>query len=140
MQHIRFIPESELEQIIPLLLLINPDSTATTMHERLQHMKQYNYRCLGVYNDDKLIAICGLWHLYKHYSGKHLEPDNVVVLPEYRGKGIGAQMMQWIYTYAKAEGCMTIELNVYVENEDAHRFWKKEGFRHLGHHYQKKLE
>jgi GNAT superfamily N-acetyltransferase len=140
MQHIRLIPAEELEQIIPLLELVNPGLPSSELLKRLENMKQYNYHCVGIYEDARLIGICGLWLLYKHYIGKHMEPDNVVILPEYRNKGIGEILMQWIYTYAKAEGCRALELNAYVENEAAHRFWKKEGFVHIGHHYQKILE
>ena len=140
MYTIRLIAQTELEQILPLLELINPDLSKTEVNHRLQQMKQYNYKCVGIYEGNKLIGISGLWLLYKHYIGKHIEPDNVVILPEYRGKKIGEQLMEWIYKYAKEQGCNTVELNAYVENEGAHKFWKNQGFKIVGHHFQKKLE
>lgn len=136
---IRLIPEDELEQILPLLQSINTEVPLSELENRLQNMKQYGYQCLGVYYDNKLIGISGLWLLYKHYIGKHIEPDNVVILPEYRNKGIGEQLMTWIYNYAKEQNCTTVELNAYVENEGAHKFWKNQGFKIVGYHFQKKL-
>ncbi|EQD69526.1 GCN5-related N-acetyltransferase, partial [mine drainage metagenome] len=37
------------------------------------------YQCAGLYDDGRLIGICGLWILTKYYVGKHIEPDNVVI-------------------------------------------------------------
>ena len=108
--------------------------------QRLEVMMQNNYQCLGVYDKEKLIGICGLWTLTKFYNGKHLEPDNVVILPEYRGKGIGELMMAWIDTYAKENNYETIELNAYIENTKGVEFWKKTGYYIRGHHFQKKVQ
>ncbi|MHB1641607.1 MAG: GNAT family N-acetyltransferase [Acidithiobacillus sp.] len=31
--------------------------------------------------------------------------DNVIVDPQYRGAGIGQQIMDWVESYAHREGC-----------------------------------
>jgi len=78
-----------------------------------------------------------LWTLVKLYNGKHLEPDNVIIHPDYRNKGIGELMMAWIDNYAKEQNCEVIELNCYVENLKGIEFWKKTGLYIRGHHFQK---
>ena len=103
-------------------------------------MMQNNYQCLGVYDGEKLIGISGLWTLTKLYNGKHLEPDNVVISPEYRNKGIGELMMAWIDAYAKENNYETIELNAYIENTKGVEFWKKIGYHIRGHHFQKEIK
>lgn len=133
---IRFIPRQEIKSIIPLVQLLNGIDEATLL-ERLDVMVQNNYHCIGVYKDETLIGICGLWILTKFYIGKHLEPDNVVIHPDYRNKGIGELMMKWVENYAKEQGCDAIELNAYVENTKGSEFWKKAGFNIRGHHFQK---
>jgi GNAT superfamily N-acetyltransferase len=89
---------------------------------------------------DQLIGMSGLWLLNKYYVGKHIEPDNVMVLPEYRGNGIGEQLLEWITAYGKAQGCIASELNCYVNNSEGLKFWLNNGYKVLGFHCQKKFE
>ena len=71
--------------------------------------------------------------------GKHIELDNIIILPEYQNKNIGTKLMAWIELYAKENNCVASELNCYVGNEEAHRFWKKEKYELIALHFQKKL-
>ena len=93
---------------------------------------------MAIFEDDQLVGICGVWELYKHYVGKHIELDNVVLLPEYRGKGIGEEMVAWIEAWAKEQGFVASELNCYVVNSAGMRFWLNQGYKILGFHCQKK--
>lgn len=136
---IRLIPKDELHTIIPLLRILNDAIDENTLQERLEDMKQRNYACAGVYDGARLIGICGLWILNKYYVGKHIEPDNVMILPQYRNKGVGEQMMQWVYEYGRSQGCIASELNCYVVNDKGIRFWLNQGYKIIGFHCQKKL-
>lgn len=148
MFEIKLIPKENIESILPLASLLNPDLGKKTLLYRLEIMMKMNYECLGVYDTsaslstgkDKLIGICGLWTLTKLYNGKHLEPDNVIIHPDYRNKGIGELMMAWIDKYAKEQNCEMIELNCYVENLKGAEFWKKTGYYIRGHHFQKLIK
>lgn len=138
MYQIRLIPREELDTIIPLLRILNDAIDERTLQERLEDMQQRNYVCAGVYDQDRLIGICGLWILNKYYVGKHIEPDNVMILPEYRNQGVGEQMMEWVYAYGREQGCVASELNCYVTNDKGIRFWLNQGYRIIGFHCQKK--
>lgn len=137
---IRIIDKTQLSDIVPFLQHLNPYADIQELEERVEHMALENYECVGCYLEGKLIAICGLWFLYKHYVGKHVEPDNVVLDPNYRNQGIGEYMMQWVYDYARSKGCVAAELNCYVQNSKGHKFWLNQGYRLLGLHYQKRLD
>ncbi|WP_276480906.1 GNAT family N-acetyltransferase [Paraflavitalea pollutisoli] len=139
MYQISLIPKDQLHTIIPLLRILNDAIDERTLQERLEDMQQRNYVCAGVYDQQRLIGICGLWILNKYYVGKHIEPDNVMILPEYRSKGVGEQMMEWVYEYGRSQGCIASELNCYVTNDKGIRFWLNQGYRIIGFHCQKKL-
>lgn len=136
---IRIIPSEDILTIIPLLQILNPQLTDELLASRLQEMVKQDYRCVGIFDDDKLIGCSGLWILTKYYVGRHIEPDNVVILPEYRGQGIGKKLMEWIYDYAIANDCEASELNCYISNAAGQKFWMNEGYKILGFHYQKKF-
>lgn len=139
MYQIRLIPKEQMHSIIPLLRILNDSIDEATLQERLQDMMQRNYECAGMYDNDKLIGICGLWILNKYYVGKHIEPDNVMLLPEYRNKGAGEAMMAWVYEYGRSQGCIASELNCYVVNDKGMKFWLNQGYKIIGFHCQKKL-
>jgi GNAT superfamily N-acetyltransferase len=137
---IKLIASEQIFSIIPLLQTLNPTISESVLQGRLNEMVDQGYQCAGVYSDDKLIGICGLWIITKYYVGKHIEPDNVLILEEYRSNGLGKQLMAWVYDYAKSHGCIASELNCYVTNEKGQHFWENEGYKKIGYHYQRPIE
>jgi len=134
---IELIPSDKILSIIPLLKVLNDQIDDRVLEYRLNEMVLQGYQCIGVYDETKLVAICGMWIITKYYVGKHIEPDNVVVLPEYRSKGLGKKIMAWIYEYGRSQGCIASELNCYIPNKSGQKFWESEGYTAIGYHYQK---
>ncbi len=139
MYQIEIIPKEHLDSILPLLEILNPKTSREILIQRLMDIKETNYQCVGVYEHSNLIAISGIWILNKFYAGKHIEPDNVIVHPDYRNKGIGELMINWIHEYAASNGCLTSELNSRVTNEAGNKFWKRMGYEIAGYHFIKSL-
>lgn len=135
---IRLLEASEIETIVPLLQLLDATLDPSTLSRRLSEMLAAGYQCAGIYDADQLIGIAGLWIRYKYYSGKHLEPDNVAIRPEYRGRGVGEQLMCWVDAYAQSLGCATATLNCYTTNHVATRFWLNQGYQIVSFHLLKK--
>ncbi len=140
MIHFEMIEDHDRYSIIPLLKLLNGTIPEATLKQRLDEMVTQGYKCIGIFDGETLIGVCGIWILTKYYVGRHIEPDNVIITPEYRGKNIGHELMIWIEEYAKANGCVAGELNCYVGNQRAHRFWEKEGYEVIALHFQKKYD
>lgn len=136
---IRLIDKEEIFSIIPFLSELNSEITNDVLESRLSEMVLQGYQCVVVYDSDELVAISGIWLLTKYYIGKHIEPDNVFVLPEYQGRGIGKLLINWIFEYAKSIGCVASELNCYTKNTAAQRFWKQQGYELVAYHFQKQL-
>lgn len=137
---IELIPDSEIFRVVPLLRVLNAHISETVLKERLTEMVMQRYKCAGLYLSNELIGICGIWILTKYYVGRHIEPDNVVILPEYRGKGFGKQLLAWVYEYGRSQGCIASELNCYLTNERGQVFWQQQGYKKIGYHYQKDLD
>jgi len=140
MINFKFIEAHSIHSIIPLLQILNNTVSDEVLKQRLDEMLAQGYKCIGIFDENTLIGICGIWILTKYYIGKHIEPDNVIISPEYQNQNVGHQLMEWIENYAKSIGCVASELNCYVGNKRAHRFWEKEGYEVIALHFQKKLE
>ncbi|NNE30948.1 MAG: GNAT family N-acetyltransferase [Winogradskyella sp.] len=136
----KIIPHERFSDIIPLAFELNAAKVSMdVLKSRFEEMKQQNYECAGIYADDKLIGISGLWYCTRHYVGKAVELDHVYILPQYRSKGLGKKFMDWIYKYVKKKGCNSMELNTYVNNYPSHKFYYNEGYEIWGYHFFKNI-
>ncbi|MDM5271783.1 GNAT family N-acetyltransferase [Sulfurovum sp. zt1-1] len=138
MINFKILEEKNIHSIIPFLKILNDSISDDVLKERLDEMISQGYQCIGIFDDDELIGISGIWIVTKYYIGRLIEPDNVIISPEYQNKNIGHMLMEWIDDYAKTNGCVASEVNCFVHNERAHRFWEKEGYRVIAKHFQKK--
>ena len=134
------ILKTEIPQILPLVqqLMGNQFSDEVLM-ERFSEMFEQNYECFGIYLDEKLVGVFGLWFMTRHYAGRSCEPDHIFIDENYRSLGIGKKLFQFIYNYAEERGCETSELNSYVSNYRSHKFYLNEGYEIKGYHFLKKL-
>jgi GNAT superfamily N-acetyltransferase len=135
-----FIPKEEILKIMPLMQELNAKTEQDVLKSRILDMVEQNYKCIGIYNENNLIGICGLWFLTRHYCGKTVEPDHVIIDKSYQGKGIGRKLFDWIFDYAKQNGLEASELNSYVENTRSHKFYYNLGYEIKGYHFVKHLE
>ena len=61
-------------------------------------------------------------------KSKCLEIENMGVIPEYRSKGIGTQLMQEGLKWAKSNRFQKAYVSSYFQNKGAIKFYKKNGF------------
>lgn len=134
------IDEEFIDSIIPLVQKLNNNQVSNhLLRKRFVEMFSQNYECAGLFNNDVLIGVCGLWFCTRHYSGKSVEVDHVFIDENYRGQRLGKQFFEWIYNYVKNKGYEAVELNAYVSNHGSHKFYLNEGFQILGYHFLKKI-
>lgn len=137
---IKLILKEELNTILPLLSELNTSISIEVLEKRLGEMITNGYECAGIYSDNNLVGICGIWTLYKSYVGKHIEPDNVYVKREFQSCGIGEKLVNWLIEFAKRRDCEAIELNCYQGNKRGRDFWSKNSFEELAIHYRLKID
>lgn len=75
----------------------------------------------------QIIGFVGVW---KIVDEGHI--TNIAVLPEYRGAGIGAMLLEQLLTYARAERIDALTLEVRVSNVGAQRLYERYGFKQAG--------
>ena len=122
-----------------LLQQLNPDVTENYLNEVLDDMLAHHYKMIGIWDGAHCVGVSGIWVATKIYSGKYLEMDNVVIDAAYRSKGVGKILTDYIIEYAIEQGCKTMMLDAYLENDKAHAFYERAGFVRKGYHFIKKL-
>lgn len=77
-------------------------------------------------DDDRIVAflVCSV-------KGANLHIHRIVVLPEYRGHGLGLEMMERVFAGCPAANLRSMTLKVHESNLDAQRFYERMGFRRV---------
>ena len=60
------------------------------------------------------------------------ELNNLSVLPDYRHNGIGAQLLQHAFEYAKLHDCTVMNIGIVEENQVLRKWYEGFGFVHTG--------
>jgi GNAT superfamily N-acetyltransferase len=61
--------------------------------------------------------------------------EDVAVLPEFQGRGVGKAMMEHARRECRAAGCYKLTLSSNLKREDAHRFYDALGFERHGYSF-----
>ncbi len=77
--------------------------------------------------DGVVAGYAGMWHVVTEG-----QITNVAVLPQYRGQGVGAALMEEMIAVAKEKEMIGITLEVKISNLTAQRLYARFGFRPEG--------
>ncbi len=64
---------------------------------------------------------------------------DIFVKEEYRGKGVGSKLLDWIEEQARANGCGALSLSVYSKNKLAEKFYEQKKFFVLSKGMKKRI-
>jgi len=117
-----------------------PDIFANVSDEDLKNDLIQNFDRLNtiVILDDKNIVGYLSYKIKKHHTGK-LDVDQLIILEQYRGKGLGKKLMDDAKRIAKENDCDRIELNCWLFNENALAMYEHIGFNRQRIIYEMKL-
>ena len=125
---------------IETIRFLYPNITLEKYKSFLLEMIPHNYIQIGVFEDNMCFGLTGCWSATKLWTGKYLEIDNFVVNPEYRSKGIGKLLTDYIEKKAIELNCSSIVLDAFTGNFGAHRFYYNQGYAPRGFHFVKILD
>ena len=101
---------------------------ATTQDRLYWHMDE-EHRPMYVFEEDGVL--CGYYSLLLQGNGE-CELNILAVLPEYRHKGIGRQLLVHSFNIAKELGCRIINIAIVEENRVLRKWYELNGAIHIG--------
>ena len=76
-------------------------------------------------------VLCGYYSLLIQ-ENRDCELNNLAVLPQYRHRGIGKQLLEHSYTTAKNLGCHIMNIGIVEENTVLRKWYEENGAIHIG--------
>ena len=65
--------------------------------------------------------------------------EDVRIVSDRRGRGLGAAMVRWAVEHCRERGCKVVQLTAHQEREDAQRFYERLGFAGVRRGYRMEL-
>ena len=101
----------------------------------LEEVKKHNGKCyIAVENDQAIGVIMGIVTEYDEYDyldytcPKSGDITELIVSKKARSKGVGQQLMNKMEEYFKSIDCEWIKIDVFAYNENAIKFYDKQGY------------
>ena len=134
----REITEQETAVAFAALSVLRP--MLTDMNRFVEQVNQLQrpqgYRLLGIFEEGKhsAVAVCGFRQATNLVNGVHIHIDDMVVIPNSRGRGHASSLLQEV---SREQGIshIYVESNIGSERTDARRFYFRHGFDIVGYHF-----
>jgi GNAT superfamily N-acetyltransferase len=132
--------DAEYAQVPAFVQLLEPQLDLPTIRRRMARMRQSGWVCIGAWNPaGELLAIAGVSTRTHFFSGTVDFVENVVVRPDWRGRGVGEALMRHLEDRARTQGRHKLTLDTYAVNQGARRFYERLGHDPRGIHYVRDL-
>lgn len=86
-----------------------------------------------------MTGVAGFRMMENLVNGRILYVDDLVTAEGDRSQGYGAALLHWLADYAKAQDCVSLQLDSGVQRSLAHRFYFRHGMTISGFHFQRSL-
>jgi GNAT superfamily N-acetyltransferase len=126
---------SDLDILLPLVREFHEfEDLSISEHQRENSLKTL-LECaelggiLLIYYSSKIVGYIALCFSYSiEFSGKDAFIDEFYIKPEFRGKGLGKQTLEFIKITAKERGIRALHLEVARTNTTAHKIYAQSNF------------
>ena len=139
---LRHATPDDADRISELLGQLGYPARAAAVRRRLERLAGSNADETWVAERDA--EIVGLVGLHLSESLEHDGPvgkiSEIVVEERFRGKGIGATLMEAAEREARRRGCVLLFLTTAERRGEAHRFYRRLGFEETGRRFAKALD
>ena len=121
--------DQEIRECFSVMEHLRPHLVLETFLEQVERMRlQHQYQLIYL-RDEYVVCVAGIRIGEWLHTGRYLEIEDLITLPQARSQSYGEQIFHWILDYAKQERCQQVRLVSGVAREAAHRFYLKQGMR-----------
>jgi GNAT superfamily N-acetyltransferase len=115
----------EFRDAHPVMEQLRPIDEETYLDLLSTMREEQGYRLYALREDGEIRALAGIEVGTTFYHGKHVWVHDLVVDEEYRGKGYGSTILQWVADWADERDCSRLELASGLWRDEAHAFYEQ---------------
>lgn len=132
--------DKDVVRCFPVLQELRPHLVRQTFLETVRKMQSEGFVVAYWEHDAKPISVAGFRVCINFAAeGKALYVYDLVTSRELRGEGIGTTMLADIKQFARDADCKVVHLDSNVIRYDAHKFYFRNGFSIVAHHFLAKV-
>jgi len=132
--------KEEIMQCLSLMSTLRPHLIKENFVSDVQEQIKEGYKLFYLRKDSQILSLAGCKVSTNLAWGKHLYVSDLVSELSLRSKGYGKEILDYMKSFAKEEGCTQIHLDSGVQRFMAHKFYLREGFSIASHHFSYKIE
>jgi GNAT superfamily N-acetyltransferase len=100
---------------------------ADSFIRQVMRQREHGYRLSAAWCDGRIIGVIGYRLQENLLYGRFVFVDDLVVRKEFRGDGVGAQLLHVARAYAREAGCKHLVLDTGLHMALAQRFYYRQG-------------
>ncbi|MCL4233607.1 MAG: GNAT family N-acetyltransferase [Deltaproteobacteria bacterium] len=127
--------DQEIRACAHVLAQLRDRLTEDEIARRAAAQMREGYRLAYVASNGAVAAVAGFRVANNLAWGRHLYVDDLVTDAASRSRGHGADLLQGLIEYARANGCAELHLDSGVHRDRAHRFYFARGFAVKSFHF-----
>jgi GNAT superfamily N-acetyltransferase len=131
--------DPEIARCYPVVVQLRPHLSEDAFVPTVRRQQLGGYELAFVEDEGEVAAVAGFRLLDNLFAGRMLYVDDLVTDERRRSKGFGKALFDDLVEHARANGCLTLELDSGVQRFDAHRFYLSNRMAITSHHFRLKL-
>lgn len=101
----------------------------------VRRMQKFGYRLLVAFENNIPVALAGYHEAESFVHGKFIYVEDLITTEAKRGKKVGEQLLHSIFAMAKNQGLNKVNLDTWIGNSLAQRFYYRMGMLAIGMHF-----
>ena len=133
------VTDKEIERCFAVMAELRPHLEREAFPGLVHELEKEGFRLAYIEVDDEVVAVAG-YRIYSNlFMGRHLYVDDLVTAGRHRSKGYGEQMLSWLRSVAKKNGCQVLHLDSGTQRQRAHKFYLAQGMFITSFHFAEEI-
>lgn len=132
--------DTEIENCFAVMSELRPHLRQEEFLPLVRSMEPEGFRLAYIEDGGKIVCVSGYRVSTNLFMGKNLYVDDLSTSEKHRSKGYGEQMLDWLRSLAKAEGCNVLHLDSGTQRKRAHKFYLCQGLQISSFHFGEELK
>lgn len=133
------ITDDEIRNCFNVMVELRPHLQQVDFVKTVRGLETEGFRLAYIKDKGEVVAVAG-YRIYSNlFMGRQLYVDDLVTAEKHRSKGYGEEMLSWLRTVARENGCKVLHLDSGTQRQRAHKFYLAQGMFITSFHFAEEL-